>query len=133
MRSSHRPLPSRAFLMRRLGRSGMLGLAMVLSALTVGVCGYHFTADLPWLDALVDASMILSGMGPVDPIRNDAGKWFESFYALFSGVVFITAVGVLMSPLVHRFLHRFHLEVMIDQDQADAPQGPGSAANLRAP
>ena len=82
---------------------------MVFTALMIGVCGYHFTAHLEWLDSLVDASMILSGMGPVDVIKNDAGKWFESFYALFSGVVFITSVGVLLAPVVHRFLHRFHL------------------------
>jgi hypothetical protein len=123
---THRPLPSRAEFLRRLARSGLLGLTMVFSALMVGVCGYHFTAHLAWLDALVDASMILSGMGPVDAIKNDAGKWFESFYALFSGVVFITSVGVLLAPVVHRFLHRFHLEVMIDPaDAADSAKEKG--------
>ena len=87
---------------------------MVFGALMIGVCGYHWTAELGWLDSLVNASMILSGMGPVNPVPGAAGKWFESFYALFSGVVFITSVGILLAPLARRFLHRFHLDIEAD-------------------
>jgi hypothetical protein len=109
--------------MRRVAWNGLIGAGMVFTALMLGVCGYHFSANLPWLDSLVDASMILSGMGPVDAIHNDAGKWFESFYALFSGVVFITSVGVLLAPVVHRFLHKFHLEVHVDDHENEPPAG----------
>ena len=70
--------------------------------------GYHQTEGLPWLDALLNASMILSGMGPVQELHTTAGKLFASFYALFSGVMFITLAGVLFAPVFHRFLHKFH-------------------------
>jgi hypothetical protein len=97
-----------------MARHAVIGASMVLAALLVGVVGYHVTADLGWLDALVNASMILGGMGPVDPVSSTAGKWFESFYALFSGVVFISSVGVLLAPAARRFLHRFHLDIEAD-------------------
>jgi hypothetical protein len=74
------------------------------------VYGYHYFGELSWLDALLNASMILSGMGPVNELRTTAGKLFATFYALFSGVAFITIVGVLFAPVIHRFLHKFHLE-----------------------
>jgi hypothetical protein len=79
-------------------------------SLTMGMCGYHFYERLSWLDALLNASMILSGMGPVNDMQTNAGKLFASFYALFSGVVFITSLAVLIAPILHRFLHKFHLE-----------------------
>ena len=82
----------------------------MLVALWIGVLGYHWLGGLHWLDALVNASMILGGMGPVDPIASVAGKWFASVYALFSGVAFLTSVGMLPRPALHRLLHRFHLE-----------------------
>ena len=78
--------------------------------LAIGIAGYHYTADIAWLDALHNASMILSGMGPVVEITTVGGKWFSSVYALFSGVVFITNVGVILAPLAHRLFHRLHLE-----------------------
>ncbi len=79
-------------------------------ALGIGVIGYHVFVGLPWIDALLDASMILGGMGPVNPITTTSGKLFASFYALFSGLFFIAAAGVLLAPFLHRLLHRFHLE-----------------------
>lgn len=97
-------------------RNALVGLAIVFVALMVGVVGYHVTARLAWLDALVNASMILGGMGPVDPVTTASGKWFVSFYALFSGVVFISAMGVGLAPVVKRFLHRFHLDIEQDDD-----------------
>lgn len=72
--------------------------------------GYHATEGLSWIDALLNASMILGGMGPVSEIRTTAGKLFASAYALFSGVLFLAVAGVLLAPLVHRMLHRLHLE-----------------------
>ncbi len=110
----YKPLPPQQTFVRHLVRNFVLGTGMVFGALMIGVCGYHITASLGWLDSLVNASMILSGMGPVNPVTNSAGKWFESFYALFSGVVFITSVGVLLAPVARRFLHRFHLDIEAD-------------------
>ena len=88
------------------------GLAMLLigGSLALGIIGYHFIAGLGWVDSLLNASMILTGMGPVDPMRTTAAKVFASAYAIFSGVAFLTSVGVLLAPMFHRVLHRLHLE-----------------------
>lgn len=93
-----------------MGRSAAAFGLLVGGSLALGTSGYHALARLPWIDAFLNASMILTGMGPVSPLPNDAAKVFASLYALFSGVVFLVACGLLISPLVHRFLHRFHLE-----------------------
>ena len=102
-------LPPELFLMRVLR---YLGFTIVLLSLSLGVgmLGYHFFDDLSWLDSLLNASMILTGMGPVDPMKNDGAKWFASCYAIFSGVAFLSIVSVFLSPLVHRFLHKHHLD-----------------------
>ena len=105
------PLASRKVFARRLAFNGIMGAAMILIALCIGVLGYHFLEGLSWIDALLNASMILGGMGPVNALQTTAGKLFASFYALFSGVVFIAAMGVLAAPIFHRFMHRFHLDV----------------------
>lgn len=81
--------------------------------------GYHFCNKLSWLDALLNASMILTGMGPVDPIQSVSSKLFASFYALFSGIVFLTAVGVLFAPIAHRLVHKFHLEMEPEDDRPE--------------
>ena len=83
---------------------------LVGAALGLGVVGYHYLGGLPWIDALVNASMILGGMGPVDPITAPAGKLFASFYALFSGLLFIGAASLVLAPFVHRVMHRLHLD-----------------------
>lgn len=108
-------IPKRAFF-ARLVRSGALALLNLLGALALGVLGYHRFGGLDWLDSLVNASMILSGMGPVDPITTIAGKWFESAYAIFSGVAFLTSVGLFLAPAVHRLMHRLHVESERDED-----------------
>lgn len=102
-------LPFRRFARRLLGHF-IVALAAIFGSLGIGVVGYHFLERLTWLDALLNASMILGGMGPVDAIRTPAGKLFASFYALFSGVVFLVIVGILIAPIGHRFLHKLHLE-----------------------
>ena len=89
-----------------LGLSG----GVIGGSLCLGVLGYHFIAGFGWVDALLNASMILSGMGPVEPLHSNAAKLFASGYAIFSGVVFISATGILLSPVFHRVLHRFHVE-----------------------
>jgi hypothetical protein len=102
-------LPFPGFL-RRVLKSAALVFLLLGVSLAIGVLGYHAVAGLPWIDALLNASMILAGMGPVGELRSDSAKVFASIYALFSGVVFITSIGVAGAPVVHRFLHRFHLE-----------------------
>ena len=95
---------------QRIGKNILLASVIMLVCLGIGIVGYHYTADIPWLDALHNASMILSGMGPVVEIKTATGKWFSSFYALFSGVVFITNIGVILAPAMHRMFHRLHIE-----------------------
>ena len=112
-------LPRGAFF-KRLAGYALAAAAILAAALGVGVLGYHHWGRLSWLDSLVNASMILGGMGPVDPIARPAGKWFESIYALFSGVAFLGSVGIVATPLLHRLTHDFH-------QQPGAPEGhPGS-------
>jgi hypothetical protein len=102
-------LPPELFLVRVLRYVGFTIFLLGVS-LGIGIIGYHYVNELPWLDSLLNASMILTGMGPVDPMKNDAAKWFASFYSIFSGVAFLSTVAVFLSPLVHRFLHRHHLD-----------------------
>ena len=112
----HEPLlPARIFYLRLLACLG-LALAIIAVALSIGVAGYHFIAGLHWIDAVMNAAMILTGMGPVDVLRSDAAKVFASLYALFSGVVFISLMGLLLSPIAHRVLHKFHLS---DEDMSE--------------
>ena len=103
-------LLSRAEFSKRVGRHGLVALGVLVLGLGIGVVGYHFIAQLSWIDSLLNASMILGGMGPVDPLPTNAAKIFASFYALFSGLAFIGIVSVLLAPFVHRMLHRFHAE-----------------------
>jgi hypothetical protein len=111
----HQPLaPPHVFRRRMLGSLG-LAVAVIGGSLAIGVLGYHYCGGLAWLDALVNASMILGGMGPVDPITRPAGKWFESAYALYSGIALLTSVGLIFAPAVHRFLHAFHIDAEEDQ------------------
>ncbi len=105
----HEPLLPRRIFARRLLVFLGFSLLIIGFSLGVGILGYHYTEHLSWLDSLLNASMILGGMGPVDTIKTDAGKLFASFYALFAGMVFLVAVGVLLAPVVHRFLHAFHV------------------------
>lgn len=103
------PLASRRVFAQRLTRNGLIGLLLLVFSLGVGMTGYHFLENLSWIDSLLNASMILGGMGPVNLLKTDAGKIFASFYAIYSGVILLASVGILIAPIVHRFLHRFHL------------------------
>lgn len=89
--------------------NGLIGLTLLAVSLTIGMLGYHFLENLSWLDSLLNASMILGGMGPVNALKTDVGKRFASFYALYSGIILPVSVGILIAPIFHRFLHRFHL------------------------
>mgnify|MGYP001577891616 FL=1 len=105
----HQPLASAETFRRRMLGSIGLAVAVIGGSLLIGVLGYHCWGGLGWLDSLVNASMILGGMGPVDPITRSAGKWFASAYALYSGIALLTSVGLIFAPAVHRLLHAFHI------------------------
>jgi len=110
LESKHQPLAPFSVFKRRIMKSVVLGMIILFVSLMIGVLGYHYTANIGWLDSLHNASMILSGMGPVVNIDTTIGKLFSSFYALFSGVIFITNIGVILAPAIHRFFHRMHVQ-----------------------
>lgn len=106
-----KPLLSTKQFCRRLARYAGFSLIILAFSLCMGTVGYHLFGDLPWTDSFLNASMILTGMGPVDRMDTQAGKLFASFYALYSGIAFLTLAGVLFAPVYHRFLHKFHLDM----------------------
>ena len=101
-------LPSRLFY-RRLSRHVLATLSVIAGSLAIGMLGYRLTEHMSWLDAFLNASMILGGMGEVDTLRTDGGKLFAGLYALYSGLVVLVAAGILLAPIAHRILHRMHL------------------------
>lgn len=121
------PHPSHLELRRRLVRrllgNAALVAVLVLGAVALGAAGYHYFASLPWLDAALNAAMILTGMGPVDTLVTPSAKIFAIFYSLFSGVFFLTMVALLLAPALHHFLHRFHLE--LDEAESDRASRAG--------
>jgi len=104
------PLLSRAKFARRVFRHLLLALLAIGVALGIGVIGYHCIGGLSWIDSVLNASMILGGMGPVDPLHSSAAKLFAAFYALFSGLAFIGIASLMLAPFAHRLLHTFHIE-----------------------
>jgi len=101
--------PISVYVQRILG-SLAIAFSLILIALLVGIGGYHFIAGFNWVDSLLEASMILGGMGPVRELPNETAKVFASIYALFSGVVFIALMGIILAPVAHRVLHKFHVD-----------------------
>jgi len=116
------PISRRAFLLR-MARHGGIAAATLTVSLFIGMIGYHGFENLPWIDGFLNSAMLLGGMGPVDPLKTEAGKLFAGFYALYAGLVFITVASLLGAPLLHRLLHRFHWEEQ-EQDDGDAAGGP---------
>ncbi len=104
------PLLTRAAFMRRVARYAAIAIGIDLGSLTIGVLGYHVFEGLPWIDSLLNAAMLLGGMGPVNELHTTAGKLFASFYAIYCGVIFLVVAGILLAPIIHRFMHHFHLE-----------------------
>ena len=117
----------RRALIRRLIRNAGLAGGLIFAALAIGAAGYHLLGGLPWLDAALNATMILTGMGPVQPVSTPPAKVFAIGYALFSGVFFLTVVAVLMAPALQHFLHRFHLELSEQESKSTAAQRPAPA------
>jgi hypothetical protein len=113
----HEPLLPREKFLLRVARYLLLSGSIILGSLALGILGYRSIVGLGWIDSILNASFILTGMGPVDMMKTDSAKLFASAYALFSGVVFISAVGVLLTPGFHRLIHHFHV------DLENAPSG----------
>jgi phosphotransferase system glucose/maltose/N-acetylglucosamine-specific IIC component len=105
-----KPLLPRRIFYRRVVRNFGFGLLFIMFSLGIGMAGYHGFEKMPWLDSFLNAAMILSGMGPVGTLQTDAGKIFAGCYALYSGLALIAIVGIVFAPIIHRFLHKFHLE-----------------------
>ena len=108
--SRHQALLPRSEFARRVARNFVAASSLVGASLLGGMLGYHLTEDMKWIDAFANASMILSGMGPLDQLKTWGGKLFAGLYALYSGLVLVLASGVILAPIVHRMFHRFHLE-----------------------
>jgi hypothetical protein len=106
----HQRLASPEVYRRRLVQAGTIGIVMVAVSLAIGIAGYHWIESLGWLDAFLDASMILSGMGPLHPPVTPGGKLFAGIYALYSGFAVLAIAAIMFAPVIHRILHRFHLE-----------------------
>lgn len=106
----HQKLVSTTVFIRRLLVFFGVAIVLILTALSIGIVGYHWIAGLSWIDSLLNASMILGGMGPVNQLNSNGAKFFASMYALFSGLVFIAIMGVVFAPVLHRVLHDFHMD-----------------------
>lgn len=108
--SSHQRVVSRRLFFQRLLNNFLAGLSIIFCSLLIGILGYKYTENMSWIDAYVNASMILSGMGPVSELKTVAGKFFAGTYALFSGIVFLIVMAIILAPLFHRLLHKFHAQ-----------------------
>jgi hypothetical protein len=106
----YQPLLGRRLFVKRLTIAFASATLLVGVSLLAGMLGYHYLESMPWIDAFANASMILSGMGPLGPLQTWSGKLFAGFYALYSGLALILATGILLVPIIHRLLHQFHLE-----------------------
>jgi hypothetical protein len=106
----HERLAPLGVFIRRIFFSLGIGIGMIAVSLSIGIAGYRWIAGFGWIDSLLEASMILGGMGPVNPLPSDGAKLFASFYALFSGLIFIGVMGVVLAPLAHRLMHKVHLD-----------------------
>jgi hypothetical protein len=106
---SQPPIPRHRFV-RRMLRHSVAAIVVLLLSLLIGVAGYEYFERLAWRDAFLNSAMLMGGMGPVDAPRSDGGKVFAGLYALYAGLVFLVASGLVFAPVVHRLLHRFHWE-----------------------
>ncbi len=106
---THKILPVKHYIRRQLKYIGY-ALCIIAFSLAIGVWGYHSLGHLGWIDSLLNASMILGGMGPVDLLTSDTAKIFASFYSLYSGIVFLATIAVMAAPALHRLMHVLHLE-----------------------
>ena len=115
----NQPLAPVAIFLLRLWRNFLAAIGILAFSLLVGTLGYHYLGKVEWIDGLLNAAMILTGMGPVDKMESTEGKLFATFYALYSGIAFLTLVAVILAPVYHRFLHHFH---MAEEDDTEEPK-----------
>jgi TRAP-type C4-dicarboxylate transport system permease small subunit len=108
--SKQQRLATKNHFIKRLTRNLIIGICLLLLSLAIGIVGYHYFEQMTWLDAYLNASMILSGMGPLAAPKTVGGKLFAGAYALFSGIVFLISMGIIFVPVLHRFIHKFHLK-----------------------
>jgi hypothetical protein len=106
----HEKLAPLSIFVRRMALSVVMAGILITFALIIGILGYHRIAGFDWVDSLLEASMILGGMGPINPLHSTGAKVFASGYALFSGLVFIAVMGIILAPVTHRMLHKFHID-----------------------
>lgn len=114
------PLLTRGAFARRLAWNALAAVALIIVSLLVGMAGYHWFEGMSWMDAYVNAAMILSGMGPMGPLATESGKAFAGTYALYSGLALMLTTGLILAPMLHRVMHRFHLQAD-DEEQAPSP------------
>ena len=108
--SKHRPLAPVHIFVRRMVRHLVIGFSIIFISLFIGMYGYHYFERMDWVTSYVNAAMILSGMGPVDPLLTEHGKIFAGSYALYSGIVFLVVIAIFIAPLFHRFLHKLMIK-----------------------
>ena len=108
--AKHHPVLRRKDFAKRMAKSFALAFSLVALSLLAGMAGYHYLENLDWIDAFLNAAMILGGMGPVATVQTFEGKLFAGFYALYSGLVVIAVAGVIFAPVAHRMLHKFHAQ-----------------------
>lgn len=106
----HQPLAPRRLFVRRLLLHSGAAVLLIWTSLGIGMCGYRYFEHLSWIDGFLNSAMLLGGMGPVNPPLSFAGKIFAGLYALYAGLVFLITVGLVFTPLVHRVMHRFHID-----------------------
>ena len=115
LENKSQPLAPLPVFFRRVAWNFLITLGFIAFSLGIGTAGYCYFGNLSAIDGLLNAAMILTGMGPVDKMETSGGKLFATFYALYSGIAFLTLVAVLMAPIYHRFIHRFHLEDEVEK------------------
>jgi hypothetical protein len=115
----HEPLISRTIFYWRLTKFAALSFTLITVSLGLGILGYRNYEGMSWIDAFVNAAMIMGGMGPLGELHNDRAKLFAGCYALYCGLIFIAAVSIIMAPIVHRFLHRLHVDIEAEEDQKE--------------
>lgn len=114
---NHLPVVPKHHFLKKVAVSAAIALSIIAISLVGGIFGYHHFENMSWIDAYVNAAMILSGMGPVSELKSEAGKIFAGTYALYSGIVFLVIIAIVMAPVFHRILHQFHIEVLKTKDQ----------------
>jgi hypothetical protein len=106
----HEKLLPRNLFLKRLAKFALISFSLVFVSLVIGMVGYNFFEGFSWIDSFLNAAMLMGGMGPVGALNTDAGKVFAGIYALYCGLIELVAIGIFAAPILHRFIHHFHLE-----------------------